>query len=88
MTIHAEKTFLKDLDKIKDKTLLSNLKKVISNLNEINSIPEIPNVKKLSAKNNYYRIRIGDYRIGMSISNKEISLIRFLHRKDIYKYFP
>ncbi|MFZ1320836.1 MAG: type II toxin-antitoxin system RelE/ParE family toxin [Ignavibacteria bacterium] len=88
MNIRAEKTFLKDLDKIKDKTLLSNLQKVISNFDQLKSISEIPNIKKLSAKNNYYRIRIGDFRIGMSIISNEISLIRFLHRKDIYKYFP
>ncbi|HMS64625.1 MAG TPA: type II toxin-antitoxin system RelE/ParE family toxin [Ignavibacteria bacterium] len=88
MVIHAEKTFLKDIDRIKDKTLLINLQKIISNLNDVNSVSEIPKLKKLSAKNNYYRIRIGDYRIGIVIINKEVSLIRFLHRKDIYKYFP
>ena len=55
---------------------------------DLESIPEIPKLKKLSANNNYYRLRIGDFRIGMSIINKEIYLIRFLHRKDIYKYFP
>ena len=88
MTIHAEKTFLKDVDKVKDKTLLLNLQRIFSFLNETNSTSEIPNLKKLSATKNYYRIRIGDYRIGMSIVNKEVYLIRFLHRKDIYKYFP
>lgn len=88
MTIHVEKTFLKDVDKIKDKSLLINLQNTIANLKEINSQSEITNLKKLSGRNTYYRIRIGNYRIGISIINNVISLIRFLHRKDIYKYFP
>lgn len=88
MVIHVEKTFLKDISKAKDKTLLINLQNVISNLNRLNSLSEITNLKKLSGKNNYYRIRIGNYRMGISFINNEITLIRFLHRKDIYKYFP
>ena len=88
MIIYAEKTFLKDTDKIKDIPLLIKLRETISYLNDINKLSEISNLKKLSGKNNYYRIRIGNYRIGLSIVHNEINLIRFLHRKDIYKYFP
>lgn len=37
-----------------------------------------------------YRIRIGDYRIGLTIDIKEkiITLNRIAHRKDIYNIFP
>jgi|GEM_PF-3316993 len=50
MTINAEKTFLKDVEKIKDKVLLINLQKIISNLNDVSSVSEIPKLKKLTAK--------------------------------------
>ena len=50
MTINAEKTFLKDVEKIKDKVLLMNLQKIISNLNDVSSVSEIPKLKKLTAK--------------------------------------
>jgi mRNA-degrading endonuclease RelE of RelBE toxin-antitoxin system len=34
-------------------------------------------------------VKVGDYRLGMEmVSNKEVTLRRFLHRKDIYRYFP
>ena len=34
-------------------------------------------------------MRIGGHRLGMeAIFNKEVVLLRFLHRKDIYRYFP
>lgn len=87
MIIHAEKTFLRDLNKITDKSLLINLQNTISKLKESDSTSEIINLKKLSGKNNYFRIRIGNYRKESLVTNK-VSLIRFLHRKDIYKYFP
>lgn len=37
----------------------------------------------------FYRIRIGDYRVGFElVNNNEILLILVAHRKDIYKRFP
>jgi mRNA interferase RelE/StbE len=36
----------------------------------------------------FYRIRSGEYQIGIEIVNEEIIFTRFLHRKDVYKYFP
>ena len=52
------------------------------------SIADIPNIKKLSGFKYHYRVRIGDYRIGIMIINDEVLFERFLHRKDIYKRFP
>ncbi len=40
------------------------------------------------AKTRYYRIRVGDYRIGVEVVGDEILFVRILHRKDIYRYFP
>ncbi len=37
---------------------------------------------------NYFRIRIGDYRVGIKITGNEILFVRILHRKEIYKFFP
>ncbi len=37
-----------------------------------------------------YKIRLGDYRIGITIDKKNNSIIcqRIAHRKDIYRIFP
>lgn len=42
---------------------------------------------KLKGFENFYRVRIGDYRIIYNINHKaqEIILIRVAHRKDAYK---
>jgi mRNA interferase RelE/StbE len=36
----------------------------------------------------FYRIRLGDYRIGLELVGDELIFTRFLHRKEVYKYFP
>ena len=37
-----------------------------------------------------YKIRVGDYRIGITLDKQTKTLIcqRIAHRKDIYKIFP
>lgn len=89
MKIFIDKSFAKDVDKITDKKLLRNLKKLIIELENSNSLLELPNVKKIKGYNSFYRIRMGNYRLGMEeIRSNIICLTRFLHRKDIYRYFP
>ncbi len=44
---------------------------------------------KLTGYMNYYKIRIGDYRIGLEkINSARIRLVIIANRKDIYKIFP
>jgi len=89
MKILIDKSFVKDVDKVTDKKLLRNLNKLIIELENSNSLIELPNVKKIKGYDSFFRIRIGNYRLGLEeISGKGICLTRFLHRKDIYKYFP
>lgn len=42
----------------------------------------------LKANKPFYRIRVGDYRIGFMLDNDILVFMRVLHRKDIYRYFP
>jgi mRNA interferase RelE/StbE len=44
---------------------------------------------KLTGYKKYYKIRLGDYRIGLEkINSTKIRLIIIANRKDIYKIFP
>jgi mRNA interferase RelE/StbE len=84
-----EKSLDRDIHKINDKKILKKLRSFISAIEEAASISEILHIKKIEGYDSSYRIKIGDYRLGMeALSNKEVVLVRFLHRKDIYKYFP
>ena len=44
--------------------------------------------KKLAGWENYYRVRIGDYRIGFKTEGSTIIFMHVLHRKEIYRHFP
>jgi mRNA interferase RelE/StbE len=58
------------------------------NNEQAQDLREIEDLKKLSYRDRYYRIRIGDYRIGLTLEDDIIVFVRFLHRKDLYRYFP
>jgi mRNA interferase RelE/StbE len=81
-------SFAKDLRSIKSKEVLSRIKEVIGQVEKAQSLQEVTNIKKLKGSRNYYRIRVGEYRIGLMIEGDEISFIRCLDRKEIYRYFP
>jgi len=89
MNIKIDKSLEKDTQRIRSKKLLKALWETITLIEKANSIQEIPHVKKIEGYKNYYRIRLGDYRLGLEkISPSEIKLIRLLHRKEIYRFFP
>lgn len=88
MTLNYEKSFFKDIQKLNDKKVASKLKSFLVSLEEKESFQDIPNIKKMKGFGIYYRLKIGDYRLGFSYENNTVDIIRFLHRKDIYKLFP
>lgn len=88
MQIKYEAKFEKDLKKIQDTNFLKRLKKLINIIKKSNSTIDIPQIKKLKGHDSFYRIKIGDYRIGFELLNEELILTRILHRKTIYRYFP
>ena len=89
MELLYAKRFNKDLDSIqKEPRTRKDLLKAIKAIKEAASISEIKGVRKLEGYQDYYRIRIGEYRLGIKIVKNTVELIRFLHRKDIYRRFP
>ena len=89
MKFRVEKSFDRDVDRIKDKSLLKKLRTFISAIENAETLHGIPHIKKIEGYESFYRIKIGAYRLGVeAISHKEVILRRFLHRKDIYRYFP
>ena len=88
MEIKIDKSFQKDTRKIKDKTILQRIANTIANIQRAQNLDDIRNLKKIKGTTSMYRIRIGDYRIGILVSESSVQFIRCLHRKGIYKYFP
>lgn len=89
MKTEFKKSFAKDLKKrSQEKKLLTHVQEAIQAVESAESLQEINNLKKLKAEGGYYRIRLGDYRIGLKIEEETVVFVRFLHRSEIYRYFP
>lgn len=88
MNVEFRKSFEKDLSKIRDVELLQRIQAVIEEVESIDSLTDLSNAKKLKAERDYYRVRVGDYRIGLSLNEDVVTFVRVLHRKEIYRYFP
>lgn len=89
MKVLFDKSFLKSLEKMKSTKVKSKLKEVIEELESAENLQQVKSVKKIQGFKNFYRIRIGDYRLGFELIDKTIVLIILIaHRKDIYRKFP
>jgi mRNA interferase RelE/StbE len=80
--------FVRDLRKTKDKALLTRVESVIEEIEGADTLADIRHVKKLVGYDHAYRIRVGNYRIGIYCETDVVELARSLHRRDIYRSFP
>jgi mRNA interferase RelE/StbE len=88
MKVQYLKRFSKDLDNLtkpKDKNVVLQ---VILSIKDAKTLADISNIKKLTGFSNAYRVRVGDYRIGIFVEGDTVQFARIAHRKDIYKIFP
>lgn len=91
MEVKITKNYIKELSKL-PKNIIQMSDNVIEKLHSAKSL-EASGVdyKKMEGQKkgeNYYRIRVGDYRIGINNNNPKIIIITIIHRGKIYKHFP
>ena len=88
MKVEPNRGFTRDLSKIRSSKLRQRVLRKIEELEEASTITEVTGVVKMTGEGPYYRIRIGDYRLGLAVEEDEATLLRFLHRSEIYQFFP
>ncbi|MBF8276910.1 MAG: Plasmid stabilization system [Candidatus Brocadiaceae bacterium] len=88
MKIDFRKSFSRDIKKIKIKNVLNQIKEAIAAVENTSNLVDLKNIKQLTSDGKYFRMRIGDYRLGLKLEKDVVVFVRFLHRKDIYRYFP
>lgn len=88
MNVIFRKSFVRDLKRIEDQTVLARVAEAIEQLEAAANLQEISNLKKMSGTENYYRLRIGNYRIGVTVEKDLVEFVRCLHRRDLYRFFP
>ncbi len=81
--------FLKDLKKLKNQIIYQQVYDLaFETLPNLDSLQNLPNIKALIGSASRYRIRVGDYRIGIEINGDTLELFRVLHRREFYRCFP
>lgn len=88
MKVGFRASFAKDLKGVKDKNLLGRVRALIEGVERADTLADITGLKKLKGGGSYYRLRAGDYRVGLAVENDTVIFVRLLDRKDIYKRFP
>ena len=90
MKVLYKELFIKDLHRLKGTSVYKRIKNIAFDvLPSIDSLSELSaNIKPLKNAPNKYRIRVGDYRIGIKVENDTIEIMRVKHRKEIYRVFP
>jgi mRNA interferase RelE/StbE len=88
LKVDFKESFLRDLKRVNDKTVKARVREVIHMVEQAEHLHSMGNLKKLKTGADCYRIRVGDYRMGLILESDTIIFVRFLHRKDLYRYFP
>lgn len=90
MEVFFKPSFIKDFKKLpyetknEVKNICYEIFPFLNNLKDFKGYK----IKSIQGFKNYYRIKLGNYRIGFKKENENMIFIRILHRKDIYKNFP
>jgi addiction module RelE/StbE family toxin len=88
MQVEFRKTFKQDLKNLKDGKVLKRIQRVVEEVELANALSDIRNIKLLQGHEDFYRIRVGDYRVGLFVEGETVAFVRVLHRKEVYRYFP
>jgi mRNA interferase RelE/StbE len=83
------RSFERDLKKLKkDHQMLRRIRAAIEEVESASDLDQLSSLKKLRGGEEYYRLRVGEYRIGIAMDGDTVVFVRCLHRRDIYRYFP
>jgi mRNA interferase RelE/StbE len=85
---HYRKRFLKELARIPSNIRINIEQYVFIEIPSLDSITKSKKIERMKGYRNCYKIRFGDYRIGMKIEDDIIIFERALHCREIYRYFP
>ncbi len=80
--------FRKSLRKLNNKEVNERVLEAIENIENAQTTTDIRGLKKLKGFHTAYRIRIGDYSIGLHILGDTVHFNRVANRKNIYDEFP
>ena len=88
MEIRYHNQFNRDLRRLSNPTLAARVEQGIEELKAGSTIRDVRGVSRMTGAGEHYRIRIREYRLGITMDSETAILRRFLPRREIYRYFP
>ncbi len=88
MKVTFRQSFARDLKKVKDQAVLDRVRRAIEQVEGESTTHELRDLKKMSGPGNFYRIRVGDYRLGVVVGAGQVEFVRCLPRRNLYRFFP
>lgn len=70
MKVTFRQSFARDLKKVKDQVVLDRVRRAIEQVERASTTQELRDLKKMSGTGNFYRIRVGDYRLGAVVEGE------------------
>ena len=88
MEIEYTPSFERDLRRARNSELRARVERLIETIKEAPSLPDVRGVVRLTGPGAFYRLRVGDYRIGIAVEGNTVVMIRLFHRREGYRSFP
>jgi mRNA interferase RelE/StbE len=88
MIVKYNKNFLKELNKLPNNISANIENFVFETLPKNDNLQSVGKIEKLSGHKNCFKVRFGNYRVGIKKQDDEIIIATVKHRKEIYKFFP
>ena len=87
MNLRFESSFHRDIRRVRSEALRRRIVRRIEGLEAATTLSEVPGIRMLTTEGGrLHRIRIGDYRMIMDIEGATVTLLRFGHRREIYRH--
>ena len=78
----------RDVRRIRSKRILAGVRQAILDVEAATCWSDVTAIKKIQGPADAFRIRVGDYRIGLFVEGDLAEFVRVLPRRDIYRKFP
>lgn len=88
MQVSYSKKFLKQLAVIPQETRYKVESFVFVEIVTATSLSSLGKIEKMQGYDGFYKVRFGNYRLGLVIENNAVTVKTIMHRKEIYKFFP
>ena len=88
MQVEYRQLFLKDLKKLKKQPIYKRIFQLAFEIIPLAANLEVlSNIKAMKGYPHRYRIRVGDYRIGIEVQEDKVEIMPVLNRREFYRYF-